>query len=97
MNTQYVKITAKGRINYTATIADESIVGKFFEMEDYMVAGDTAIGFVNPAEITSRAKTIRILEIEDGLHHISVLPRSKVKVERLDCAMSIKDFLMMDQ
>lgn len=99
--TAYVRITVKEAFSYEFVSLDETTIGKERAMTDSVKVGDTFEGYVDPAQITSRAKSIRVLEVElsnlegkeTSISQASVLPRSKVKVERIDCSLSIKELL----
>lgn len=93
VKTEYVRLTVKSSFQYTITEMD----GSYMHM-DHVAPGDTFEGYVDPSQITSRGKTISILEMElsEELGHISqvsIVPRSKVSLERLDCSMSIKGLM----
>ena len=100
--TAYVRITVKEAFSYEFVSLDEATIGNERTMTDSVKVGDTFEGYVDPAQITSRAKSIRVLEVElsdlygneTSISQASILPRSKVKVERINCSMSIKELLV---
>ena len=103
VKTAYVRITAKVPFSYTSTVMEDMTTKESIALSDRMDVGDTSYGFVDPSQITSRAKEITCLEVElsdidetgeeRSISMISTFPRSKVTVERVDCSLCITELL----